>query len=104
MMPSGTPASALTWRTCAGKLQAQRLALLMRGMPIEHARSRCCPCCGQREIQISDAQGRDQTVLESYYRCGFAQINGPKFDTRSGTQPTLRNTCAGRGALDTSAG
>jgi len=46
-----------------------------------HSRSRCCPCCCQREIQEVDAQGQKQTVIEYYHRYVFAQINGPKFNT-----------------------
>lgn len=46
-----------------------------------HSRSRCCPCCCQREIEALDAQGQKQTVLEYYHRYVFAQINGPKFNT-----------------------
>ncbi len=45
-----------------------------------HSRSRCCPCCCQREIQEVDAQGQKQTVIEYYHRYVFAQINGPKFN------------------------
>ena len=45
-----------------------------------HSRSRCCPCCCQREIQETDAQGQKQTVIEYYHRYVFAQINGPKFN------------------------
>jgi hypothetical protein len=33
-----------------------------------HSRSRCCPCCCQREIQETDAQGQKQTVIEYYHR------------------------------------
>jgi hypothetical protein len=46
-----------------------------------HSRSRCCPCCCQREIEALDAQGQKQTVVEYYHRYVFAQINGPKFNT-----------------------
>jgi hypothetical protein len=28
-----------------------------------HSRSRCCPCCCQREVQETDAQGQKQTVI-----------------------------------------
>jgi hypothetical protein len=45
-----------------------------------HSRSRCCPCCCQREIQETDADGRKQTVTEYYHRYVFAQINGPKLN------------------------
>ena len=45
-----------------------------------HSRSRCCPCCCQRDVQETNAQGRKQTVIEYYHRYVFAQINGPKLN------------------------
>src|SRR2546426_5406271 len=45
-----------------------------------HSRSRCCPCCCQRELQQTDADGRKQTVIEYYHRYVFAQLNGPKLN------------------------
>jgi hypothetical protein len=45
-----------------------------------HSRSRCCPCCCQREIQETNAAGQKQTVIEYYHRYVFAQINGPKLN------------------------
>jgi len=45
-----------------------------------HSRSRCCPCCCQREIPETDADGQKQTVIEYYHRYVFAQINGPKLN------------------------
>lgn len=45
-----------------------------------HSRSRCCPCCCQREIEETDEQGQKHTVIEYYHRYVFAQINGPKFN------------------------
>jgi hypothetical protein len=45
-----------------------------------HSRSRCCPCCCQREVQETNAQGRKQPVIEYYHRYVFAQINGPKLN------------------------
>jgi hypothetical protein len=45
------------------------------------SRSRCCPCCCQRQIQETDEQGQKQTFTEYYHRYVFAQINGPKFNT-----------------------
>lgn len=44
------------------------------------SRSRCCPCCCQREIVETDAQGQKQTVIEYYHRYVFAQLNGPKLN------------------------
>jgi DDE family transposase len=52
-----------------------------------HSRSRCCPCCCQREIQETDAQGQKQTVIEYYHRYVFAQINGPKFNVLLDLEP-----------------
>jgi hypothetical protein len=52
-----------------------------------HSRSRCCPCCCQREIQETDAQGHKQTVTEYYHRYVFAQINGPKFNVLLDLEP-----------------
>ena len=52
-----------------------------------HSRSRCCPCCCQREVQETDAQGQKQTVIEYYHRYVFAQINGPKFNTLLDLEP-----------------
>ena len=51
------------------------------------SRSRCCPCCCQREIQETDEQGQKHTVLEYYHRYVFAQINGPKFDVLVDLEP-----------------
>ena len=33
-----------------------------------HSRSRCCPCRCQRELEVLDAQGQKQTVVEYYHR------------------------------------
>ena len=52
-----------------------------------HSRSRCCPCCCQREVPETDAQGQKQTVIEYYHRYVFAQLNGPKFNTLLDLEP-----------------
>ena len=52
-----------------------------------HSRSRCCPCCCQREIEESDAQGRQHFVIEYYHRYVFGQINGPKLNTLLDLEP-----------------
>jgi len=52
-----------------------------------HSRSRCCPCCCQREIEEVGAQGQKQTVIEYYHRYVFAQINGPKFNALLDLEP-----------------
>lgn len=51
------------------------------------SRSRCCPCCCQREIQETDQQGQKHTVTEYYHRYVFAQINGPKFNVLLDLEP-----------------
>lgn len=52
-----------------------------------HSRSRCCPCCCQREIEQTDVQGQKQKVIEYYHRYVFAQINGPKFNLLLDLEP-----------------
>ena len=52
-----------------------------------HSRSRCCPCCCQRESQETDAGGQKQTVIEYYHRYVFAQINGPKLNVLLDLEP-----------------
>jgi hypothetical protein len=51
------------------------------------SRSRCCPCCCQREIQETDEQGQKHTVIEYYHRYVFAQINGPKLNVLVDLEP-----------------
>ena len=31
-----------------------------------HSRSRCCPCCCQREVEVLDAHGQKQTVIDNW--------------------------------------
>jgi len=52
-----------------------------------HSRSRCCPCCCQRQLQETDAAGRKQTVTEYYHRYVFAQLNGPKLNVLLDLEP-----------------
>ncbi|MCL5096818.1 MAG: transposase [Candidatus Omnitrophica bacterium] len=52
-----------------------------------HSRSRCCPCCCQREIEETDEQGQKHTVIEYYHRYVFAQINGPRFNLLLDLEP-----------------
>ena len=52
-----------------------------------HSRSRCCPCCCQRQIEAVDAQGQKHTVIEYYHRYVFAQINGPKLNALLDLEP-----------------
>jgi len=51
------------------------------------SRSRCCACCCEREIEVLDAQGQKQTVIEYYHRYVFAQINGPKINVLLDLEP-----------------
>lgn len=51
------------------------------------SRSRCCPCCCQRELQETDEQGQKHTVIEYFHRYVFAQINGPKFNVLVDLEP-----------------
>ncbi len=52
-----------------------------------HSRSRCCACCCQRVIEITDKHGGKQTVTEFYHRYVFAQINGPKMNVLLDLEP-----------------
>jgi hypothetical protein len=52
-----------------------------------HSRSRCCPCCCQRQMEETDAQGHKHTVIEYYHRYVFAQINGPQFNVLLDVEP-----------------
>ena len=51
------------------------------------SRSRCCPCCCQREIEETDAQGQKHKVIEYYHRYVFAQINGLKLNVLLDLEP-----------------
>lgn len=51
------------------------------------SRSRCCPCCCQREVEQVDEQGQKHTLTEYYHRYVFAQINGPKFNVLLDLEP-----------------
>ncbi len=51
------------------------------------SRSRCCPCCCQREVEETDDQGQKHTVIEYYHRYVFAQINGPKVNPLLDLEP-----------------
>jgi hypothetical protein len=56
-----------------------------------HSRSRCCPCCCQRQIEETGPNGDKQTVIEYYHRYVFAQINGPKINALLDLEPINRN-------------
>jgi hypothetical protein len=51
------------------------------------SRSRCCPCCCQREIQETGADGQKQTVVEYYHRYVFAHLNGPRLNVLLDLEP-----------------
>jgi hypothetical protein len=64
-----------------------------------HSRSRCCPCCCQREVQETDAQGQKQTVVEYYHRYVFAQINGSKVNVLLDLEPIRPGEAEAEAAL-----
>jgi hypothetical protein len=64
-----------------------------------HSRSRCCPCCCQRQVEETDAQGKKQKVTEYYHRYVFAQINGPKFNTLLDLEPIRPGEAEAEAAL-----
>jgi hypothetical protein len=64
-----------------------------------HSRSRCCPCCCQREIEVVDARGHKQTVTEYYHRYVFAQINGPKVNVLLDLEPIRPGEAEAEAAL-----
>ncbi len=70
------------------KIKGLLLASLDANEPF-HSRSRCCPFCCKRELQITDSKGRKQTVIEYYHRYVFAQINGPKLNIVLDLEPIL---------------
>ena len=53
------------------------------------SRSRTCPRCCQRRVEVTDADGHKTTVLEFYHRYVFAQINGPHFSVLLDVEPIL---------------
>jgi len=52
-----------------------------------NSRSRCCSCCCQRQIEVTDDSGQKQKVTEYYHRYVFAQINGPKINVLLDIEP-----------------
>jgi len=51
------------------------------------SRSRCCPCCCQRQVQVLEPDGQKRQVTEYYHRYVFAQINGPKINVVLDVEP-----------------
>ena len=64
-----------------------------------HSRSRCCPCCCQRELQELGADGKKQTVIEYYHRYVFAQLNGPKLNVLLDLEPIRPGEAEAEAAL-----
>jgi hypothetical protein len=64
-----------------------------------HSRSRCCPCCCQRELEETDAAGQKRKVIEYYHRYGFAQINGPKINPMLDVEPIRPGEAEAEAAL-----
>jgi hypothetical protein len=64
-----------------------------------HSRSRCCPCCCQREIEVLDDHGQKQKVIEYYHRYVFAQINGPKLNLLLDLEPIRPGEAEAEAAL-----
>lgn len=66
---------------------AGRLVVAIDGNEQFKSRCRCCPECGQRRVEIKDANGQVQTVTEYYHRHVYAQIHGPEFSVILDLEP-----------------
>lgn len=75
------------------------LALSLDANEHFHSRSRCCPCCCQRQIEQTDEQGQKHTVTEYYHRYVFAQVNGPKFNVLLDLEPIRPGEAEAQAAL-----
>jgi hypothetical protein len=53
------------------------------------SRSRTCPCCCQRQVEVSGPEGKKLKVIEYYHRYVFAQISGPNFGLLLDVEPIL---------------
>jgi hypothetical protein len=51
------------------------------------SRSRCCPGCCQRQVEVTEADGQKHPVTEYYHRYVFAQLNGPKLNVLLDLEP-----------------
>lgn len=51
------------------------------------SRCRCCPECGQRQLEVKDAAGQTQRVTEYYHRQVYAQLHGPDFSVILDLEP-----------------
>lgn len=52
-----------------------------------HSQCRCCPECCQRRLEVKDAAGQTQTVIEYYHRQVYAQLQGPEFSVILDLEP-----------------
>jgi hypothetical protein len=51
------------------------------------SRSRCCPQCLQRQLQIKNDQGQEEEVTEYYHKEVYAQLSGPQWNTLLDVEP-----------------
>ena len=51
------------------------------------SRSRCCPACCQRQVEVLGSDGQRHRVTEYYHRYVFSQINGPKINVPLDLEP-----------------
>jgi len=52
-----------------------------------HSRCRCCAECCQRQVEVKDAAGQMQPVIEYYHRQVYAQLHGPDFSVILDLEP-----------------
>ena len=52
--------------------------------------SRTCPCCCQRQVEVSASDGQKVKVIQFYHRYVFAHISGPKVNLVLDIEPILR--------------
>jgi hypothetical protein len=51
------------------------------------SRSRTCPCCCQRRVEVAGPEGKKVKVTEYYHRYVFAHISGPKVSLLLDAEP-----------------
>jgi hypothetical protein len=51
------------------------------------SRSRTCPCCCQRQVEVTGPDGKKVKVTEYYHRYVFAHISGPKINVVLDVEP-----------------
>ena len=52
--------------------------------------SRTCPCCCQRQVEVSASDGQKVKVIQFYHRYVFAHISGPKVNLVLDIEPIRR--------------